>query len=131
MITIKAVETKAALALFIDFPHKLFEGNKNYVPELHIAQRDVLTPGKHPFHNHSVIQLFLAYDGNEIRGRIAAIFNNNHNAFKNVTEGFFGFYDLYNDAAVSEKLLNKAEKWLLAKGATKMIGPVNPSTNET
>jgi len=131
MITIKAVETKAELASFIDFPHKLFEGNKNYVPELHIAQRDVLTPGKHPFHNHSVMQLFLAYDGSVIKGRIAAIFNNNHNAFKNVTEGFFGFYDLYNDAAVSEKLLSEAKKWLLAKGATKMIGPVNPSTNET
>jgi len=131
MITIKAVETKAALASFIDFPHKLFEGNKNYVPELHIAQRDVLTPGKHPFHNHSEMQLFLAYDGDVIKGRIAAIFNNNHNTFKNVTEGFFGFYDLYNDAAVSKKLLDEAEKWLLAKGATKMIGPVNPSTNET
>ncbi len=131
MITIKAVETKTELASFIDFPHKLFEGNKNYVPELHIAQRDVLTPGKHPFHNHSVMQLFLAYDGGEIKGRIAAIFNNNHNAFKNVTDGFFGFYDLYNNAEVSTKLLTEAEKWLLAKGATKMIGPVNPSTNET
>jgi GNAT superfamily N-acetyltransferase len=27
--------------------------------------------------------------------------------------------------------LQEAEKWLLVKGATKMIGPVNPSTNET
>ncbi|MEP7145097.1 MAG: hypothetical protein ABI707_19580, partial [Ferruginibacter sp.] len=63
-------------------------------------------------------------------GRVAAIFNNNHNAFKNVTEGFFGFYDLYNNTELSEKLLNEAEKWLIDKGATKMIGPVNPSTNE-
>ncbi|MEO5889534.1 MAG: hypothetical protein ABIQ31_04735 [Ferruginibacter sp.] len=131
MITIKPVTTKAELASFVDFPHTLFAGDKNYVPELHIAQRDLLTPGKHPFHDHSTVKLFLAYEGNEIKGRIAAIFNNNHNAFKNVTEGFFGFYDLYNDAEVSKKLLNEVEKWLITKGATKMIGPVNPSTNET
>lgn len=131
MIVIKKVENKKQLAAFIDFPHKLFEGDNNYVPELHIAQRDLLTPGKHPFHDHSIMQLFLAYDGDTIKGRIAAILNNNHNKFKNVTEGFFGFYDLYNDAEVSKKLLNEAQQWLVSKGATKMIGPVNPSTNET
>ncbi|MEO6549702.1 MAG: hypothetical protein ABIN94_17000 [Ferruginibacter sp.] len=131
MITIKPVTTKAELASFVDFPHKLFEGDKNYVPELHIAQRDILTPGKHPFHKHSVLQLFLAYEGSEIRGRIAAILNNNHNAFKKTTDGFFGFYDLYNDVEVSRKLLAAAKEWLVSKGATTMIGPVNPSTNET
>jgi len=132
MITVKPVTTKKELASFIDFPHKLFEGDDNYVPELHIAQRDVLTPGKHPFHNHSSMQLFLAYDENAvIKGRIAAIFNNNHNAFKHVTDGFFGFYDLYNSKEVSDKLLKEVEKWLKEKGATKVIGPVNPSTNET
>ena len=77
------------------------------------------------------MQLFLAYEGEMIKGRIAAILNNNHNKFKNVTDGFFGFYDLYNDREVSKKLLAEAKKWLLEKGATKMIGPVNPSTNET
>ena len=131
MIHIKKVETTKQLAAFVDFPHKLYQGDKNYVPELHIAQRDVLTPGKHPFHNHSTIQLFLAYEGDVIKGRIAAILNNNHNAFKKVTDGFFGFYDLYNDPEISKKLLSEAEKWLVSKGATKMIGPVNPSTNET
>ena len=35
---IKQVVSKKELAAFIDFPHKLFEGDVNYVPELHIAQ---------------------------------------------------------------------------------------------
>ena len=131
MIQIRKVETPKALTAFVDFPHTLYQGDVNYVPELHIAQRDILTPGKHPFHQHSTMQLFLAYDGDVIKGRIAAILNNNHNKFKNVKDGFFGFYDLYNDKEVSTKLLNEAKKWLLEKGATKMVGPVNPSTNET
>lgn len=130
MIAIKQVTTKAELASFIDFPHELFEGDKNYVPELHIAQRDVLTPGKHPFHNHSTIQPFLAIDNGKIKGRIAAILNNNHNAFSNRKDGFFGFFDLYNDSEVAEKLIAEAKKWLLSKGVNTMIGPVNPSTND-
>ncbi len=131
MISIKKVETKKELSAFVDFPHELYKDDVNYVPELHIAQRDILTPGKHPFHNHSVMQLFLAYEGNQVKGRIAAILNNNHNEFKQVKDGFFGFYDLYNNPEISKKLLSEAEKWLVEKGATKMIGPVNPSTNET
>jgi GNAT superfamily N-acetyltransferase len=130
MITIKPVVTKSDLAVFIDFPHQLFKGDKNYVPELHIAQRDLLTPGKHPFHNHSTIQLFLAYRNGEIKGRIAAILNNNHNSFSNRKDGFFGFFDLYDDAAVAEKLLTEAGNWLLGKGLDTIIGPVNPTTND-
>jgi len=130
MITIKPVTTKTELASFIDFPHELYKDDVNYVPELHIAQRDVLTPGKHPFHNHSIIQLFLAYEGDKIRGRIAAILNNNHNSFSNRQDGFFGFFDIYNDAAVAEQLINTAQQWLTNKSVTTMIGPVNPSTND-
>ena len=131
MIRVKKVETAKDLATFVDFPHKLYAADKNYVPELHIAQRDLLTPGKHPFHKHSSMQLFLAYDGEEIQGRVAAILNNNHNEFKKVKDGFFGFYDLYNNVEVSDKLLTEVQKWLVEKRVTKIMGPVNPSTNET
>ena len=33
------------------------------MPELFIAQRDMLSPKKHPFYDHSEVQLFLAYEG--------------------------------------------------------------------
>jgi len=130
MMQIKQVSTKKELAAFIDFPHHLYEGDRNYVPELHIAQRDLLSPGKHPFHDHSQVQLFLAYENGVIKGRIAAIMNNNHNQFKNRKDGFFGFFDLVDNAALAKQLLDEAAKWLKAKGADTMIGPVNPSTNE-
>jgi GNAT superfamily N-acetyltransferase len=130
MIQIKQVSNKKELAAFIDFPHHLYEGDPNYVPELHIAQRDLLSPGKHPFHDHSKVQLFLAYDNAVIKGRVAAIMNNNHNEFKNRKDGFFGFFDLVNDADVAKQLLDEAAKWLKQQGANTMIGPVNPSTNE-
>ncbi|MEO6231988.1 MAG: hypothetical protein ABJB11_07080 [Ferruginibacter sp.] len=130
MIEIKEVVTKKDLATFIDFPHTLFKGDKNYVPELHIAQRDLLTPGKHPFHDHSVVQCFLGYEDGILKGRIAAILNNNHNAFSNRKDGFFGFFDIYDNGPLAEKLINAAKEWLLNKGVNTMIGPVNHSTND-
>ncbi|MDQ6815047.1 MAG: hypothetical protein M3040_15030 [Bacteroidota bacterium] len=132
MITVSPVATKKQLATFIDFPHDLYSNDPNYVPELFIAQRDILTPGKHPFHEHSSLQCFLATDdNNKVKGRIAAILNNNHNAFNKTNDGFFGFFDSINDQVVARALFDEAEKWLRAKGVSNMIGPVNPSTNET
>lgn len=132
MIKTVPVTSKKQLATFIDFPHDLYADDPNYVPELHIAQTDLLTPGKHPFHKHSSLQCFLAVDEtNKVKGRIAAILNNNHNSFNNTNDGFFGFFDCVDDVAVSKALFTEAEKWLKAKGLLTMIGPVNPSTNET
>ncbi|NIJ53155.1 hypothetical protein [Dyadobacter arcticus] len=131
MKKIVPVNSSKELASFIDYPHSLYQNDKNYVPELFIAQKDMLTPGKHPFHEHSEIKLFLAYDDSKIIGRIAAIFNNNYNAFANELDGFFGFFDTINDQETVDLLLNAATSWVKEKGAKKLIGPVNLSTNET
>ncbi len=132
MIRIEPVTAKSQLAAFIDFPHALYAGDPNYVPELFIAQRDILTPGKHPFHEHSSLQCFLAVDeSKKVKGRIAAILNNNHNAFNKTNDGFFGFFDCIDDISVAKALFDEAEKWLREKKVSNMIGPANPSTNET
>jgi len=87
MRKIVAVSGKKLLATFIDFPHDLYAGDPNYVPELFIAQRDLLTT--HPFHKHSSLQCFLLFDGDKVIGRIAAILNNSHNTLNNANDGFF------------------------------------------
>ena len=104
MIQVRQVSSKKELASFIDFPHDLYKGDSNYVPELHIAQSDLLTPGKHPFHDHSQLQLFLAYEGEKIKGRIAAVINNNHNKFKNAKDcrGFYKDFKDLNDALICD-----------------------------
>ncbi len=131
MKRVEPVTTKAQLEAFIDFPHDLYKDDPCYVPELFIAQRDLLTPGKHPFHEHSPVQLFLAYDKDKVVGRIAAILNKNHNTFNKTEDGFFGFFDAVNDGEVNALLFQQAEQWLRDKGAKTIIGPANFSTNET
>src|SRR3954470_20691573 len=129
MKKIVPVNSKKELASFIDFPHDLYEHDPNYVPELFIAQRDLLT--KHPFHKHNKLQCFLAYDGAQIVGRIAAILNNAHNQYNKANDGFFGFFDCVNNAEVSTLLFDAAKGWLKDRGVKgKFLGPTNFSTNE-
>lgn len=129
-IEIIPVENKKQLKLFIDFPHEHYKADRNYVPELFIAQRDMLTKGKHPSHDHIDFQLFLAYHKGKICGRIAGIYNLNHNNFVNHPDGFFGFFDTVDDYKVSKKLLDAAFGFLKAKNIKRVIGPVNFSTND-
>ena len=123
------VKSKKELAAFIDFPHELYKYDPNYVPELFIAQKDLLTT--HPFHKHSSLQAFLLYDGDKVIGRIAAILNNRHNTINDKNDGFFGFFDCINDIESTLLLFETAEKWLKEKGVETIIGPVNFSTNES
>jgi|SRR5215217_4283498 len=129
MKKIISVVSKKELAAFIDFPHDLYKDDPNYVPELFIAQRDLLT--KHPFHKHNKLQAFLVYDNNKVVGRIAAILNNAHNQYNNANDGFFGFFDCINDQEIANLLFKAAADWLKDKGVTgRFLGPVNFSTNE-
>lgn len=128
MIQIIPVKSKKELGSFIDFPHDLYKGDPNYVPELFIAQRDLLT--KHPFVKHNPIQCFLAYKDKQLVGRIAAILNNHHNEFNKANDGFFGFFDSVNDQEVADALVAEVVKWLKDKKVSNLIGPVNFSTNE-
>ncbi|RYE43128.1 MAG: hypothetical protein EOP48_23060 [Sphingobacteriales bacterium] len=129
MKKIVPVKSKAELKAFIDFPHDLYAHDPNYVPELFIAQRDLLTT--HPFHKHSSLQCFLLFDGEKITGRIAAIHNTAHNEFNGTNDGFYGFFDCINDQETANMLLEQAKSWLLEKGLSTIIGPVNFSTNES
>ncbi len=131
MINIIPVENKKQRAEFIDFPHDLYLGDSNYVPELFLGQDDLLNPAKHPFYLHSSAQPFLAYREGKIVGRILAIWNVHHNNFNNVNEGQFGFFDCIDDQEVANVLLKTAEQWVKDKGGNKIVGPINLSTNET
>ncbi len=131
-IRIEKVESRQALAQFIDFPHDLFAGDPNYVPELFMAQEALLNREKSPFFKHSTAEYFMARSSEgKVVGRIAAIRNNNYIEFTGDKAGFFGFFDVIEDYDVAQALLNVAVDWLRGEGLERVIGPTNLSTNET
>ncbi len=116
---------------FIDFPHDLYEGDPNYVPEIFLGQKDLHDERKNPFFQHSKVQRWLALRDGKIVGRIAAIRNNNYNEFVGANAGFFGFFDVTEDYEVTKTLLDTAVAWIKKEGLDKVIGPANFSTNDT
>jgi len=131
MIEIVPVQSKKQIGQFIDLPHDLYANDPNYVPELFLGQQDLLSPNKHPFYKHSSAQAFLAYQGGRIVGRVLAVWNTNHNTFNNISEGQFGLFECINDQSIANKLLGAAAEWVKSKGGTRIVGPINLTTNDT
>ncbi len=129
-IEIKKVTDAAGKKKFVNCQWNFYKGDPNWVAPIKMDRMKLLNEEKNPFFQHAEIQLFLAYDGKEIVGRIAAITNENHNKIHNDKVGFFGFFESVDKQDVANALLNEAEKWLKERGMTDMRGPVNPSTND-
>jgi len=128
---IVAVTAASQRKKFIDFPHDLYANDPNYVPEIYIGQKELLSPKKNPFFKHSKVQCFLAYQNKKIVGRIAAIYNRNYNGYADRNVGFFGLYDVIDDYQVSKALLDQVASWCSTENVTAIVGPTNFTTNDT
>ncbi len=130
-ISIQRAETPKSIRQFINFPHKLYEGNPNYVPELYITQKKLFDKKLNPFFRHSEAEFFLAFKDGAIAGRIAVIKNGKYLEVSDERNAFFGFFDVIEDYDVAEKLLKTALSWAKGKYFSSIQGPVNFSTNDT
>ena len=125
------VENSRQFRQFIRFPWKIYSKDSPWVPPLFSDVIDVLSEDKNPFWLHAQRQLFLACDGgNNVVGRIAAIIDYNYINFQDDNCGFFGFFECIDDEKVAKALFDAAKNWLESKGVPKMMGPMNPSTND-
>jgi hypothetical protein len=128
-IEVKPARTSGERRRFIEFPYKLYRDNPHWIAPLRMAQKDVLNTKSHPFYKTSDVEMFLAYCGGRVAGRIMAILNRAHNEFHNERAGFFGFFEVENDKETATALLDAAREWVRSRGADVIRGPVNPSTN--
>jgi hypothetical protein len=130
MIIVK-VSNKDQIKQFVKFPWKVYSKSSKWVPPLICDVKWIISENKNPFWLHARTQLFLAYDGNNnVIGRIAAIIDYNYMSFQDDKCGFFGFFECVNDVQAAKSLFCSAQEWLNEQGIKKMIGPMNPSTND-
>jgi len=114
---------------FIKFPWKVYLGNQFWVPPLIKDQLQKFSP-KSPFLGHAKMILLLAHRGDEVVGRISGIIDRHYIEFHQEKAGFFGFFESINDSEVVHLLLSSVANWLKQHGMEKIIGPMNPSTND-
>jgi len=128
-LRIEEVTSQQDLMTFVRLPWEIYQGDRFWVPPLIKDQLQKLSPN-HPFRSHSEMNLLLAYRGEEVVGRIAGIIDHNYIDFHREKTGFFGFFESIQNQEVAEALLSRGRDWLRDHGMEKMIGPMNPSTND-
>jgi hypothetical protein len=130
-VTLQIIDAESGQALkqFINLPWSIYRDDPYWVPPLKSDVRELLSL-KQPFYGHAQRKLFLALQDGMAVGRIVAIINHRHNEFHSEKTGFFGFFECVDDQKTADTLLLAAEKWIREKGMDRVLGPVNPSTNE-
>ncbi len=122
-------KNKQDLMAFIRFPWEIYQEDRYWVPPFIKDLLSKFSPS-HPFRSHSEMILYMADKGGRLVGRIAGIIDHHYVKFHREKVGFFGFFESIADPEVAEMLLSKVVKWLKEHGMEKMIGPMNPSTND-
>ena len=129
-LSIQPVVTQRDLKRFVTFPWRIYRDDPNWVPPLIAGQMDKLTPGRNPFWEHAERALWLATEGGQPVGTIAAIVDHASNRALGQAIGSFGFFECVNDPAAARLLLDTAANWLAARGMNVVCGPYNPGIND-
>lgn len=129
-IRIETVKTRRDFKRYMEFPRRVYKGDPNWVPPLNMDFKQKMDIKKNPFFEHAERELFLAFRGGEVVGRVLGIVDDNHNSFHNEKIVFFGQYESFNEPDVTKALLDAVSAWGRERGMTVLRGPVNLSLND-
>jgi len=123
-LTVEIVESSRTRAgkEFVDFPHRLYRGCAQWVPQFRRDIRMVLDR-RHPSFDHVEARFFIARKDGQVAGTIAAIDNASYNAYHKTRLGHFYYFDCINDRAVSHALFEATFDWLRGRGLARVAGP--------
>lgn len=124
-VAVRRVESPADKDVFLRLPWQVFADDPDWVPPLVSMRRDKLEPDGNPMYEHLEIEYFIAWRGPTAVGCIAAFINHHHNEFHNEHIGWFGLFDVLDDAEAGAALLQTAEEWVRNKGYDGIRGPAS------
>lgn len=125
MLSIEKVNTadKKQVKRFVELPFRIYADCPQWVPPLNIDAYNQLNRKKHPFHEHSDVDFFLAVrDGRDV-GRIAAIENKPYNAYHEKKTANFYLFECENDADAASALFAAVGEWSRNRGLNLLVGP--------
>lgn len=127
-LIIKEISGKRDIRKFVEFPDRLYSGNKFYVPAFHTNEFKTLFIDSNPAFEFCKAKYWLAIRDKKIVGRIAGIINNKYNEKNDVKFARFGWLDFIEDEEVLKLLLEKVEKWAKKENMDNIHGPLGFST---
>ena len=123
-IEIKKVMSKSDMKKFIRFNYELYKNNPYSVPDLYDDMNRTFDKNKNAAFDYCEAEFFLAYRGDQLVGRVAAIINHNANKIWEQKKVRFGWIDFIEDIEVAETLLKTVEDWGKEKGMNAIHGPL-------
>jgi len=114
---------------FLRVSYHIYRDDPHWVAPLLTDLKKVFTDAN-PLFEHAEMQLWVAVQGGREVGRIAGIVDRNFNAYQKENAAFFGFFECVNDRVVAHALMEAVVNWARGKGFKKILGPLNPTTNE-
>jgi hypothetical protein len=128
LVEVKDAATRKA---FLELPHRIYANDNAWVCPLDEEIEGVFNPAKNPFFHHGeAIRWILKDAKGEVRGRIAAFYNEKKAKSFEVPTGGCGFFECIQDEGAAFTLFDAAQAWLKAKGMQAMDGPVNFGEND-
>lgn len=129
-VSVRKVETPADYKAFFEFPWAVYKDDPNWVPPLLSLRRELLSKEKNAAWDYMEGDYFVAWRGDKPVGTIAAFINHRHNEHWKQHVGWFGAFDVYDDAEAADALLKTACDWVKAKGYETIMGPQTFTTHE-
>src|SRR6476660_1886857 len=91
---------------------------------------EFLNREKNPYFEHAEAEYFVAERDGEPIGRITAQVDERWDEFQGGSDAMFGFFEAANDPEVATALLDAATEWARAKGRSRILGPMDFTTND-
>jgi hypothetical protein len=117
------------VARFLNLSYSIYRGDPHWVAPLLMDLKQVFTDAN-PLFDHARMQLWVAHRHGRDVGRIAGIVDDNYNRGADQPAAFFGFFESVNEPAVSSRLFGAVSGWARAAGLKRLIGPMNPTSND-
>jgi GNAT superfamily N-acetyltransferase len=129
-VKVRPVAGRRDLNAFIKLPFRIHRDHPRWVPPLIFDRRAFLDRSKNPFFEHAEAEYFLAERDGQLVGRITAHIDRRWDEFQGGNDGMFGFIEMEDDPEVARALVDAATGWLAERGRTRMLGPMDFTTND-
>lgn len=126
--SIKPVTTQADQTAFLSVPAYVYGNDPHWVAPIESSTAKQFSE-ENSFFQYGKLQQFIAYQGEQLVGRVVAAVNNRLVEREGKPVGLMGFFECIDNIEIGHALLNEATNWLKQQGMIVARGPIDLSTH--